>query len=92
MRPVSESEFRVEVDGLPVGQIIARRRSFGRVVWFWSLTGPHLPAAMEIAGSNAMTREGAKAAITSAFETWHRSTTGQPGGIRWLKSAPAAED
>jgi hypothetical protein len=88
LKPVGESDFQVEVCDAPVGQIIRRKRSFGRVVWFWSLSGPHIPETMSAAGSNAQTFEGARQAVKRAFDDWLRLATGQPGNILWDKSLP----
>jgi hypothetical protein len=84
LKPIGEKNYQVDVRDLPVGQIIARRRSFGRVVWYWSLHGPHLPQGMAGAGSNAHTLQGAKAAVKSAFDVWLHAATGQRGDIPWI--------
>ena len=81
LKPVGEGEFQVRICDAPVGQIMRRKRSFGRVVWFWSLSGPHIPETMIPAGSNAQTLDGAKLAIKRAFDFWLQSATGQPGNI-----------
>ncbi len=88
MKPVGENDFQVQVCGAPVGQIIRRKRSFGRAVWFWSLSGPHIPETMNVAGSNAQTLDGAKQAVKRTFDDWLRSATGQPANIPWDKSLP----
>ncbi len=88
LAPLGAGEFQVLAAGLPAGQIISRRRSFGRVVWFWSLSGPHLPHAMDGAGSNAHTLGGAKAAIKSSFDAWLESATGQRGDLQWETPRP----
>ena len=88
LKPVGEYDFQVEACDAPVGQIIGRKRSFGRVVWFWSLSGPHIPETMRAAGSNAQTFEGARQAVKRTFDDWLRSTTGQPSNIPWDKSVP----
>jgi hypothetical protein len=85
LRPVGDKDFQVIACDVTVGQIIARRRSFGRVAWFWSLSGPHLPPTMKGAGSNAMTLDGAKAALKSSLDAWLHSTTGQRGDIPWSR-------
>jgi hypothetical protein len=88
MKPVGENDFQVQACDAPVGQIIRRKRSFGRAVWFWSLSGPNIPETMVAAGSNAQTLDGAKHAVKRTFDDWLRSTTGQPGNILWDKSVP----
>ncbi len=85
LKPIGDSDFQVEACGLIVGQIIARRRTFGRVVWFWSLSGPHLPPTMGGAGSNATTLQGAKAALKSSLDVWLQSAMGQRGNIPWSR-------
>jgi hypothetical protein len=86
MKAVGESDFEVWACDAPVGQIMRRRRSFGRVVWFWSLSGPHMPETMGVAGSNAQTLEGAMLAIKRVFDSWLQSATGEPGNMLWDKS------
>lgn len=88
MKLVGENDFQVEACDAPVGQIIRRKRSFGRAVWFWSLSGPHIPETMNAAGSNAQTLDGAKQAVKRNFDDWLHSATGQPGNIPWDKSLP----
>ena len=88
MKPVGENDFQVQACDASVGQIIRRKRSFGRAVWFWSVSGPNIPETMSAAGSNAQTLDGAKQAVKRAFDDWLRSATGQPGNIRWDKSVP----
>ena len=88
MKPVGENDFQVQACDAPVGQIICRKRSFGRAVWFWSVSGPNIPETMSAAGSNAQTLEGAKQAVKRIFDDWLRSATGQPGNILWDKSVP----
>lgn len=88
MKPVGENDFQVQVCDVPVGQIMRRKRSFGRVVWFWSLSGPHIPETMSAAGSNAQTFEGARQAVKRTFDDWLRLATGQPGSIPWDTSLP----
>lgn len=83
LMPVGEKQFQVEACGLTLGEIIARRRSFGRVVWFWSLSGPHLPETFGGAGSNATTFEGAKAALKSCLDAWLQSTAGLAAETAW---------
>ena len=90
LKAVGESDFQVQVCGLTVGQIMGRKRSFGRAVWFWSLSGPHLPETMDAAGSNAQTLGGAKQAIKRLFDAWLQSTTGQPANLAWEKPPPPA--
>ncbi len=85
LKPVGDRQFQVEACGLILGEIIARRRSFGRVVWFWSLSGPHLPEAVGGAGSNATTFEGAKAALKSCLDISLQAMTGPTGGIPWSR-------
>jgi hypothetical protein len=88
LKPLGESEFQVQVCDVPVGQIIGRRRSFGRAVWFWSLSGPNIPETMGAAGSNAQTLEGAKQAVKRSFDAWVQSATGQSGNIAWDNPRP----
>lgn len=83
LKQVGGDDYEVVAAGLVVGQIMARRRSFGRKVWFWSVAGPHLPETMAGAGSNAMSLGGAKAAVKSAFDTWLQSATGKPSDMAW---------
>ena len=85
LNAVSDNNFQVVASGAVLGEIIARRRSFGRVVWFWSLSGPHLPESMQGSGSNATTLEGAKAALKSSLDSWLQSATGQPGDVQWSR-------
>ena len=82
LKPIGDKIFQVEACNVILGEIIARRRSAGRIVWFWSLSGPHLPQTMPGAGSNAMSFQSAKAALKSSIDTWLQST-GQPGDIPW---------
>lgn len=86
MTPVGEGVFEVRVCDAPVGQIMRRKRSFGRVVWFWSISGPHMPETMDGAGSNAQTLEGAKLAVKRTFDSWLQSATGEPGNMLWDNS------
>lgn len=88
LKPVGENDFQVEACNAPVGQIIRRRGSFGRAVWFWSLSGPHIPETMSGAGSNAQTFEGARQAVKRTFDDWLRAATGQPGNEQWDRSLP----
>lgn len=85
LRPAGDGIFQVEACDHIIGQIISRRRSFGRVVWFWSLSGAHLPEAMDGAGSNASTLQGAKAALQSSLDVWLQTATGQRGGTSWSR-------
>lgn len=87
LKPVGESDFQVQIGGLTVGQIMGRRRSFGRVVWFWSLSGPHIPETMAVAGSNAQTLAGAKQAIKRTFDAWLQRATGRHGDMTWEKAS-----
>lgn len=85
LMPVGDGVFQVEACGRIIGQVISRRRSFGRVVWFWSLSGPHLPEAMGGAGSNASTLQGAKAALKSSLEVGLQAATGRSGNTSWAR-------
>ena len=78
---MGENDFQVQVDGVPIGQIIARRRSFGRTISFWSISGPQIPESMGEAGSNAHTLDGAKAAVKHALDVWLESATGERGKV-----------
>lgn len=90
LKPVGESEFHVELCGVTVGEIMRRKRSFGRAVWFWSLSGPHIPATMTGAGSNAQTLGGAQQAIKRLFDAWLQSATGRTGNMVWQKPSTLA--
>lgn len=86
LRPNGENDFQVRLCGMTVGQIIARRRSFGRAVWFWSLFATHMPETMGGAGSHASTLAGAKAAIKTTLDTRLERTAGQRGNVPWVNA------
>lgn len=86
LRPNGENDFQVQLCGMTVGQIIARRRSFGRAVWFWSLFAAHLPEAMGGAGSHASTLTGAKAAIKTTLDTRLKRAAGERGNVPWVNA------
>lgn len=86
LRPNGENDFQVQLCGITVGQIIARRRSFGRAVWFWSLFATHMPETMGGAGSHASTLAGAKAAIKTTLDIGVNLMTGERGNIPWAKA------
>ncbi len=88
LAPVGENDLQVLACGLAVGQIMSRRRSFGRVVWFWSVSGPHIPETMALAGSNAQTLGGARQAVKRTFDAWLHTATGQPGNMPWSEPPP----
>ena len=84
--PIGESDFQVQLCGVTVGQIIARRRSFGRVVWFWNLSASLMPETMGGAGSHASTLSGAKAAIKTTLDTRLKRAAGERGNVPWVNA------
>lgn len=67
---INTDDYSVRVLGLVVGRVMVRLGAGGRVVWFWTLTGPYLPVDLQPSSGEAETLLEAKAAFRAKFDTW----------------------
>lgn len=63
-------DYAVVVKDMVAGRIILQPRSFGRAVWFWTVTGPYLPDQLRPGNGEAETLDGARAAFRAKFDKW----------------------
>ena len=73
----------VLVDGLCAGRIMCRLRSFGEVVWTWSITGPYVPPELQPASGDCAPIDEAKAAFRAKFEAWRNWALGERRAAAW---------
>jgi hypothetical protein len=71
MRAVVPGDFAVYIHGLPVGRIFLKSADNDRAVWFWTITGPHIPVHLLPAKGQADTLAKAKKAFRTKFSRWH---------------------
>ena len=81
--PDARDDFVVLVDGLSAGRIMCSARSFGEIVWFWSITGPYVPPELQPARGDCATIDEAKAAFRAKFEAWRRWAQGEGRAATW---------
>lgn len=67
---LADDDYSVRVLDHVAGRIMAKPISGGRVVWFWTLTGPYLPADLQPSQGDAETLLEAKAAFRAKFDRW----------------------
>lgn len=47
LRRAAAGDFTVAIAGLVVGRIMLKPEQGGSGVWFWTLTGPYIPPALQ---------------------------------------------
>lgn len=65
-----EGDYAVRVLDHVVGRIMAKPIAGGRLVWFWTITGPYIPADLLPSNGDADTLLEAKAAFRAKFDAW----------------------
>lgn len=81
----SDGDYVVICDGMIVARITQTQKSFGRLAWDWSFTGPHLPAAMSKGSGSCTTLAEAKAQVRGVFHMWVVYVTAKPEQAVWHK-------
>ena len=82
LRKIGDDDYAVAVAGLALGRIMKSSRGHGRVMWFWTLTGPYVPLSMYPTSGDVASLDQAKTAIKAAFDLWLRWAKGQ-GEVVW---------
>lgn len=59
-----------------IGRVVAKHVTGGRLVWFWMLTGIHLPIQFQPSHGATSTEIDATAALEAKFKIW----------LEWAKS------
>jgi hypothetical protein len=83
LRRIGPDDFAVTVGGLPAGRIMAKPLAGSRVVWFWTVTGPFVPGALQPGDGEADNLDEAKAALKAKFTAWLRLATAEGGEVLW---------
>jgi hypothetical protein len=63
-------DYEVRIGGVTLGRIMLRNKSFGQSLWFWTLTGPYVPATLQPSHGEADSLEIAKVDFKSKFVRW----------------------
>jgi hypothetical protein len=64
-------DYVLLIDTVHVGRIIRRRLARPGEEWFWTITGPYLPALQRPGSGGAPTLDAAQEAFTTKFWSWH---------------------
>ena len=70
LKRIGADDYAVTIASLTAGRIMAKPVSFGRVVWFWSITGPYLAPAQQPGHGETGGLEAAKGCFKAAFDKW----------------------
>ena len=70
LQAIGADDYSVRVLDHLAGRIMAKPLAGGRVVWFWTLTGPYLPVDLQPSSGEAETLLEAKAAFRAKFDAW----------------------
>jgi hypothetical protein len=83
-REASDGDYVVICDDLIVARIRRAQKSFGRVAWDWTFTGPHFPSSMAKGSGSADTLSDAKAVVRKGFDLWLDYFSASPEQAVWL--------
>lgn len=67
---IGAEDYSVRVNENVVGGIVAKTNSGESVVWFWTITGPHLPIDMRPSHGETDTLVEAKTAFRAKYDRW----------------------
>ncbi|MBC8037743.1 MAG: hypothetical protein H7X89_11070 [Rhizobiales bacterium] len=75
---VSINDYRVMIDGLTAGRIMAKTLATQEVVWFWTMSSPYFPALGRNDGEEE-TLAKAQEAFSARFWKWHQAAITRRG-------------
>ncbi len=81
----SDGDYVVICDEMILARITRTPKAFGRTVWDWSFTGPHLPDGMSKGSGSAATLAEAKTIVRATFDTWLAWAGANPEQAVWYK-------
>lgn len=81
---IGADDYAVQVADHGAGRIMAKPLAGGRVVWFWTITGPYLPENLRPAQGEAETLIEAKAAFREKFDAWLAWATALQQPVMWM--------
>lgn len=84
LHAVGTDDYSVRILDHAADRIMVKSLSGGRVVWFWTLTGPYLPVDMQPSHGEAETLLEAKAAFRAKFDAWLAWATALQQPVMWM--------
>lgn len=82
---LADDDYAVRVLDHLAGRIMAKPVSGGRVIWFWTMTGPYLPADLQPSQGDAETLLEAKTAFRAKFDKWLAWATALQQPVMWME-------
>lgn len=70
LHAIGADDYSVKVLDHVAGRIMVKPLAGGRVVWFWTITGPFIPADLLPSHGEAGTLLEAKAEFRAKFDAW----------------------
>lgn len=70
LKKQAQDDYAVLVNDMVAGRIMAKPVAGGRVVWFWTVTGPYLPDHLRPSNGDADTLDEAKTVFRAKFDKW----------------------
>lgn len=70
LKPIGAADYSVRILDRRAGRIMLRQVAGNRVAWFWTVTGPYIPADMQPSHGEADTLREAKVAFRAKFDAW----------------------
>ena len=92
LKRIGAEDYSVRVNDMVAGRIMAQPRSGGRLVWFWTVTGPYLPDQLRPSHGEAESLEDAKAAFRAKFDKWLAWAALLQHQVMWHVGVPKVSD
>ena len=91
LKAMAPDDYSVRVLERFAGRIMAKPVSGGRVVWFWTVTGPYVPSHLQPSHGEAESLDEAKAAFRAKFDAWLAWAKDLQHPVVWSQGAGRAD-
>jgi hypothetical protein len=89
LKRIGQDDYAVMAGSRTAGRIMAKPKAFGESVWFWTVTGPHIPVALHPSNGETETFDAAKAAYRSKFKSVFALAERENKIVHWVGDTPA---
>ncbi len=88
LKRIGQDDFAVLADNRSAGRIMRKPKAFGASVWFWSVTGPFVPASLHPSHGEAESLETAKVEFRTKWEQLREWSTREGKPLHWHGDLP----
>jgi hypothetical protein len=91
LKRIGRDDFAVTAGHRAAGRIMAKPKAFGESVWFWTITGPHIPASLLPSNGETQSFEAAKVSFKAKFEAVFALADCQGEDVQWVGDLPQSD-